>query len=539
MALTFVPLLPTINTRLPERLPLREGHNSILRRPLFATATPPWPTGDVSSILSDSRDPKKTPLHWRIPYLSIIWETITSRQLQLELRARYGEVYRTAFPDEIAVIVTPYDLVKAVAEDEDTFRTKGALPLTMRKLFGDDNIQSMAGRALRYERREAVKALFSEKTMPRYFEAARCGAERLIEKLLMPHESEEFKKGKGIDLVEESQRLAMWVVFTGMDADKNMHDERLRETCDQVFKLMRTVGTAVHAPPVWPILNNAIAAQRQLSTLFVQDVAKRMPIVREMIAKFEIGHDLTERTSVEYPDFLTYLITVSCRLLPETMTMEDKAAAMEVTRHLSVFLFGGYVTTGPGLAMTLFKVYSDPVLLQTLRDEQKSVNGPVTLEAVRQQMPLLAAVCNEVFRLWPPNTLMSRRANKDTSLGGHAIRKDELVMLDVWSAQTDASKFDDPFIFDYQRFIQIENGQCRASSKDLLCFSSSQGPHYCLGAALARMEVATAISMLIRNLDLTLNIKDLENGVLSSGTIVPKEGLYAKEAIKYDGFTES
>lgn len=535
--LTFIPLYSPFKTSRGREwfVTHRKQSKNIVRNVRYVCkATLSADLAGAGSTIAD----KYTPVHPRIPYLSLLWESIRSRELNLELRDRYGDVYRTAFPHEVVVFVTRHDLVKAVLEDEDVFRTKGSLTPAYRMLFGDDNFNTMFGQILKFERREAVRALFCEKTMPRYFDGAKSGAERLVDKLLVACENGKLSNGKGFDVLEEAGRLAMRVVFLGMDSTKDMYDQEVWKRNDRVFNLMRRIELAVHFPPVWPIKDRGLSAQREIQNLFTEELNQRIPGARDSLKTWLNEQHTFEEKKYEYADFLSYLVTVAFRMNPEILDMGNDVISVKVTRLMTLLLFGGYTTTGPMLAMTIFKVYSDPALLQTLREEQKRImkKTKLTLKSVRDDMPILTAVTNEVTRLWPSISALSRRCIEDTVLGGHKIRKGERVMLDVWSAQTQESKFDNPFTFDYTRFMQSgENEQhYRATTKDLMLFSSTQGPHYCLGAPLARMEVVTVMAVLIRNVDLQLNVNNLDKGLICGTSILPKEGIFVKNVRRYN-----
>ncbi len=83
----------------------------------------------------------------------------------------------------------------------------------------------------------------------------------------------------------------------------------------------------------------------------------------------------------------------------------------------------------------------------------------------------------EIVRWATPVMYFRRTATADYELGGRQIKKgDKLVMWHI-SANRDESAFDDPYKFDIER-----------SPNDHIAFGGG-GPHFCLGANLARMEI--------------------------------------------------
>jgi cytochrome P450 len=93
----------------------------------------------------------------------------------------------------------------------------------------------------------------------------------------------------------------------------------------------------------------------------------------------------------------------------------------------------------------------------------------------------------EIVRWASPVIFMRRSAVYDAEIGGQKIRKDEKVLLFYCSANRDEAVFSDPFRFDVKR-----------DPNDHLGFGG--GPHFCLGANLARREITVMFQQLFRSL---------------------------------------
>ncbi|RMH74821.1 MAG: cytochrome P450 [Actinomyces sp.] len=94
----------------------------------------------------------------------------------------------------------------------------------------------------------------------------------------------------------------------------------------------------------------------------------------------------------------------------------------------------------------------------------------------------------EVVRLASPVTYMRRTATRDTELGGARIAAGDKVAMFYLAANRDPRVFDDPLRFDVRRDPNPHVG------------FGGPGPHFCLGAHLARREIKLMWRELFRRL---------------------------------------
>jgi cytochrome P450 len=140
----------------------------------------------------------------------------------------------------------------------------------------------------------------------------------------------------------------------------------------------------------------------------------------------------------------------------------------ELVSNAAVLLFGGIETTEGMICNAVWYV---------LREEAG--------ERVRAERTLTAAAVEEALRLEPAAAVVDRYATADTGLGGAAVRRGDLVTVSLAGANRDPSVFADPDRFDLHR----PNG------RQHLAFAI--GPHFCIGAQLARQEANAALAALL------------------------------------------
>ncbi len=93
----------------------------------------------------------------------------------------------------------------------------------------------------------------------------------------------------------------------------------------------------------------------------------------------------------------------------------------------------------------------------------------------------------EILRWTSPVRAMRRVALRDTTLGDQPIRAGESVVMVYAAANRDPDVFDDPHAFRVDR-----------TAGEHLAFGF--GPHHCLGANLARMEIRTVLARILERL---------------------------------------
>lgn len=109
---------------------------------------------------------------------------------------------------------------------------------------------------------------------------------------------------------------------------------------------------------------------------------------------------------------------------------------------------------------------------------------PDQIDALRRDPAGWPNAVDEVLRLDPPVLLTGRTCLRDTEVGGVRVPGGALVTTVLAAANRDPAVFTDPDRFDVGR----------SNAREHISFSA--GRHYCLGAALARMEGEVGLRLL-------------------------------------------
>jgi cytochrome P450 family 142 subfamily A polypeptide 1 len=120
------------------------------------------------------------------------------------------------------------------------------------------------------------------------------------------------------------------------------------------------------------------------------------------------------------------------------------------------------------------------------------IEHPAECEKLLEQPRLWPRAVEEVLRWSTPVRVLRRTLLKDAQLGGRQLREGDSVLMLYCSANRDEAVFDEPYEFRVDR-----------TPNEHLTFGL--GPHFCLGASLARMEIGVVLERVLARLpDLAL-----------------------------------
>ena len=97
----------------------------------------------------------------------------------------------------------------------------------------------------------------------------------------------------------------------------------------------------------------------------------------------------------------------------------------------------------------------------------------------------ISGAVEEIVRYVSPVIWMRRSVTRDAVVNGHQYREGDKCAMFYWSANRDESVFDDPLRFDIARSPNPHVG------------FGGAGPHFCLGAHLARREITVMLRELL------------------------------------------
>ena len=144
-------------------------------------------------------------------------------------------------------------------------------------------------------------------------------------------------------------------------------------------------------------------------------------------------------------------------------------SVLELDMFFIILALAGSETTRNAISQGLMALLAHPDQMQALRDDPS----------------LMPSATDEMIRWASPVLYFGRTVTHDVELGGVTIPAGERVVLWYPSGNRDDTVFSDPFRFDVRR-----------SPNPHVSFGGG-GPHYCLGANLAKKEVSVLMRLLL------------------------------------------
>ncbi len=209
----------------------------------------------------------------------------------------------------------------------------------------------------------------------------------------------------------------------------------------------------------------------------VEDQPKWADWVRRMFEGSINDPEGQRRAGKEFEEYLDGLVEERkhdrgddfISLLLETEVDGHRLTDLEIRGFGVVMLMAGHETTAGAMSMTAKFLAEEPDVRARLFAEPE----------------LMPSAVNEFLRLFPSIQIFCRNASEDLELHGEHIEKDEVVALAYAAANRDPREFPEP-------------DTCVLDRKPNKHVTFGYGHHLCLGANVARLELAVMLAELAR-----------------------------------------
>ncbi len=274
---------------------------------------------------------------------------------------------------------------------------------------------------------------------------------------------------------------------------------RLRRLVNKAFTPRVVEGLRTRVQAIVDELLDAVAARGEME--LIHDLAYPLPVIviAELLGIPSEDRDRIKRwsdtlailldplqavdgltpTEHAYDEITTYMRPIFAArraaprddLISALVAVEDQGQRLNETELLSLsmlILGAGHETTTNLIANAVLALLRNPSERRRLQDDPS----------------LIGSAVEEFLRYDSPVQMTDRVAAVDCEVAGHVIRRGQVVALIIGAANRDPSRFADPDRLDLGR----------ADNHHL---SFGHGAHFCLGAALARLECQLAVATLL------------------------------------------
>lgn len=161
----------------------------------------------------------------------------------------------------------------------------------------------------------------------------------------------------------------------------------------------------------------------------------------------------------------------------------DDCAAIRVLTSMHL---AGHGVPAAAMAWAIVELARNPA------EQDMAAGAAARWNGGREPVPdEIGRVVDETLRLWPPSWLSDRVTSQPVSCGSWALPGDARILLPLWVIHRTAACYRDPERFNSNRWLGL-----KPDPGAYLPFGL--GPHWCLGARLARLEIAVFLAVLLR-----------------------------------------
>lgn len=190
-------------------------------------------------------------------------------------------------------------------------------------------------------------------------------------------------------------------------------------------------------------------------------------------------------------EFVPFVVGEATKLIESRRQGEDAGQVGPREDLIDVMMNGlvdGQPLSDEEIAMTIMLVLSagnDSTKSTYVSTMKALIEHPDQLQLLIDDPALIPSAVEEALRMFPPFTQFCRTATRDVELDGQVIKADQKVAMWYSSSNRDESRYDNPDVFDVRR------------NPDHHAFGGG-GRHFCLGAALARLELRILLEETIK-----------------------------------------
>ncbi|XP_023551603.1 geraniol 8-hydroxylase-like [Cucurbita pepo subsp. pepo] len=407
-----------------------------------------------------------------------------------DLGQKYGPIVKLQLGNKVGIIVNSPSVAREILKDHDvTFANRDVPQAGRAATYGGSDIAwTPYGAEWRMLRKVCVVKMLSNATLESVYDLRRREVRNTVANL--------YGRGGSAVNVGEQSFLTIFNVVTSMLWGGIMEgDQRdslaaeFRETVSDLTELLGKPNVSDFFPSLARFDLQGIEKKMHKLAHKFDTIFENMINQRLKIAGGEDGE------SAKSKDFLQFLL--------EVKDSGDSKTPLTIT-HLKALLMdmvtGGTDTSSNTIEFALAEMINSPATLKKAQEEVAAVVGEDNMveESHIHSLPYLKAVMKETLRLHPILPLLVPHSPSETTIiSKYTIPKGSRVFINVWAIQRDPNQWENPLVFDPERFLN--NQKWDFGGSDFRYFPFGSGRRNCAGIAMAERTFMYLLATLLHS----------------------------------------
>ncbi|KAG2483949.1 hypothetical protein HYH03_017195 [Edaphochlamys debaryana] len=426
----------------------------------------------------------------------------------------YGKIFRLSFGPKSFVIISDPAYAKQILLSNADKYSKGLLSEILDFVMGTGLIPA-DGDIWKARRRAVVPALHRKyvASMVRMFGECTVHGTGTLDRYAA--------SGEGLDMENYFSRLALDIIGKAVfnyDFDSLTHDDPVIKA---VYVLLREAEHRSTAPiAYWNIPGVALLVPRQ------RRCQEALVVVNDCLdGLIDKCKQLVQEEDIQFSE--EFLSDRDPSILHFLLASGDNISSKQLRDDLMTLLIAGHETTAAVLTWTMHILSQHPEATQRIREEVDEVLGDrlPTMEDFAR-LRYTTRVINESMRLYPQPPVLIRRALEDDTFDQYVVPQGSDIFISVWNLHRSPALWDEPEKFKPERFGPIEGPIPNEVTESFSYLPFGGGRRKCIGDQFALFEAVTALSMLLRRYDFTVDTRKPPVGMTTGATIHTTNGLW-------------
>ncbi|XP_042504273.1 geraniol 8-hydroxylase-like [Macadamia integrifolia] len=427
--------------------------------------------------------PRPLPLLGNLPFLDPDLHTYFAN-----LARTYGPIFKLHLGNKLGVIVSSPSLAKEVLKDQDTTFANRDPPIAARVATygGIDIAWSPYGPQWRLLRKVCVREMLGNASLDAVYGHRRREIRQTISYIYS-------KSGCPVN-VGEQMFLTVLNLITSMLWGGTVEGGK-RDSLGAEFRRLVGEMTELLGKP------NVSDFYPSLARFDIQGVERDMKALfprLDQIFDSVIDHRLKMdgQGGEECHDFLHFLLK-----LKDEADSKTPLTMLHLKALLMDMVVGGTDTTSNTVEWAMAEMMNKQETMRKVQEELDRVVGRdnIVEESHLPKLHYLPAVMKEVLRLHAALPLLVPHCpSSSCTIGGYSVPKGARVFVNVWAIHRDPSIWENPSIFEPERFL---NDRWDFNGNDFNYFPFGSGRRICAGTGMAERTVMYTLASLLHSFD--------------------------------------